>query len=89
MPGDEPASLRKFAGRHAVRHGRASGDGGSCSSRPRTTQPEAAGDVMVYAIVGLAVGDPQTAHAAGFPVLAPRVFASGAFIAVSTMRPAG
>jgi hypothetical protein len=39
----------------------------------------------VYAVVGLAVGDPETAQAAGFPVLAPLVFASGAFIPVSTM----
>jgi len=39
----------------------------------------------VYAVVGLAVGDPETAQAAGFPVLAPLVFASSAFIPVSTM----
>lgn len=39
----------------------------------------------VYALVGLAVGDPETAQAAGFPVLVPLVFASGAFIPVSTM----
>jgi ABC transporter DrrB family efflux protein len=39
----------------------------------------------VYAVVGLAVGDPETAQAAGFPLLAPLVFASGAFIPVTTM----
>jgi len=39
----------------------------------------------VYAVIGLAVGDPETAQAAGFPVLAPLVFASSAFIPVATM----
>jgi ABC-2 type transport system permease protein/oleandomycin transport system permease protein len=39
----------------------------------------------IFAVVGLAVGDPETAQAAAFPVLAPLVFASGAFIPVSTM----
>lgn len=39
----------------------------------------------VYAVVGLAVGDPETAQAAGFPILAPLVFASSAFIPVTTM----
>jgi len=35
--------------------------------------------------VGLAVKDPETAQAAAFPVLAPLVFASSAFVAVSSM----
>lgn len=39
----------------------------------------------IFAVVGLAVGDPETAQAAAFPVLAPLVFASAAFIPVSTM----
>ena len=39
----------------------------------------------VYAVIGLAIGDPETAMAAGFPVLAPLVFASSAFVPVSTM----
>jgi ABC transporter DrrB family efflux protein len=39
----------------------------------------------VFATVGLAVGDPETAQAAAFPVLAPLVFASSAFVPVSSM----
>jgi oleandomycin transport system permease protein len=39
----------------------------------------------VFALVGLAVGDPETAQAAAFPVLAPLAFASSAFVAVSSM----
>lgn len=39
----------------------------------------------VYAVVGLVIGDPETAMAAGFPILAPLVFASAAFIPVDTM----
>lgn len=39
----------------------------------------------VFADVGLAVGDPETAQAAAFPVLVPLVFASAAFIPVHTM----
>lgn len=39
----------------------------------------------ICAVVGLAVGDPETAQAAAFPVLMPLVFASSAFIPVSTM----
>src|SRR5438128_318345 len=39
----------------------------------------------VFALVGLAVGDPETAQAAAFPVLAPLVFASSAFVKVSSM----
>ena len=39
----------------------------------------------VFATVGLAVGDPETAQAAAFPVLAPLVFASSVFVSVSTM----
>jgi ABC transporter DrrB family efflux protein len=39
----------------------------------------------VFATVGLAVKDPETAQAAAFPVLAPLVFASSAFVAVSSM----
>jgi len=39
----------------------------------------------IFATVGLATGDPETAQAAAFPVMAPLVFASSAFIPVSTM----
>jgi len=39
----------------------------------------------VFATVGLAVGDPETAQAAAFPVLAPLVFASSAFVRVDQM----
>jgi ABC-2 type transport system permease protein/oleandomycin transport system permease protein len=39
----------------------------------------------VFATVGLAVGDPETAQAAAFPVLAPLVFASSAFVQVESM----
>ena len=39
----------------------------------------------VFAAVGLAVGDPETAQAAAFPVLAPLVFASTAFVPVESM----
>jgi ABC transporter DrrB family efflux protein len=39
----------------------------------------------IFATVGLAVGDPETAQAAAFPVLAPLVFASSAFVSVDTM----
>jgi ABC-2 type transport system permease protein/oleandomycin transport system permease protein len=39
----------------------------------------------VFATVGLAVGDPETAQAAAFPVLAPLVFASSVFVPVSSM----
>ena len=39
----------------------------------------------VFATVGLAVGDPETAQAAAFPALAPLVFASSAFVPVASM----
>jgi ABC transporter DrrB family efflux protein len=39
----------------------------------------------IFATVGLAVGDPETAQAASFPVLGPLVFASSAFIPVDSM----
>jgi ABC-type multidrug transport system permease subunit len=39
----------------------------------------------IFAIVGLAVGDPETAQAAAFPVLAPLVFASTAFVPAEQM----
>jgi ABC-2 type transport system permease protein/oleandomycin transport system permease protein len=39
----------------------------------------------VFATVGLAVGDPESAQAAAFPVMAPLVFASSAFVPVSSM----
>jgi ABC transporter DrrB family efflux protein len=39
----------------------------------------------IFAFVGLAVGDPETAQAASFPVLAPLVFASSAFVPVQNM----
>jgi len=39
----------------------------------------------VFAFVGLSVKDPETAQAASFPLLAPLIFASSAFVPVSTM----
>jgi ABC transporter DrrB family efflux protein len=39
----------------------------------------------IFATVGLAVGDPETAQAAAFPLLAPLVFASSLFVPVETM----
>ncbi len=39
----------------------------------------------IFATIGLAVRDPETAQAASFPVLAPLVFASSAFVPVETM----
>ena len=39
----------------------------------------------IFATVGLAVGDPETAQAAAFPVLAPLVFASSAFVPTTSM----
>jgi ABC transporter DrrB family efflux protein len=39
----------------------------------------------IFATVGLAVGDPESAQAASFPVIAPLVFASSAFVPVGTM----
>ena len=39
----------------------------------------------VFATVGLLVGDPESAQAAAFPVMAPLVFASSAFVPVESM----
>jgi ABC-type multidrug transport system permease subunit len=39
----------------------------------------------VFSTVGLAVGDPESAQAAAFPVMAPMVFASSAFVPVASM----
>ena len=39
----------------------------------------------IFATVGLTVGEPETAQAASFPVMAPLVFASSAFVPPSTM----
>jgi ABC transporter DrrB family efflux protein len=39
----------------------------------------------VFATVGLIVGDPETAQAAAFPIMAPLVFASSAFVPVDSM----
>ena len=39
----------------------------------------------IFATVGLAVGDPESAQAAAFPVMAPLVFASSVFVPVTTM----
>ena len=39
----------------------------------------------IFATVGLWVGDPETAQAAAFPILAPLVFASTAFVSSATM----
>jgi len=41
--------------------------------------------LWVFVTVGLAVGDPESAQAASFPVIAPLVFASSALVPVSTM----
>ncbi len=39
----------------------------------------------VFAIIGLAVAEPEAAQAAAFPVLVPLVFASSAFVPIDTM----
>jgi ABC transporter DrrB family efflux protein len=39
----------------------------------------------IFATVGLTVGDPETAQAAAFPVMAPLVFASSVFVPVDSM----
>jgi ABC-2 type transport system permease protein len=39
----------------------------------------------IFATVGLVVKDPETAQAAAFPILAPLVFASNAFVPVESM----
>jgi ABC transporter DrrB family efflux protein len=39
----------------------------------------------IFATVGLLVGDPESAQAAAFPIIAPLVFASSAFVPVSSM----
>jgi ABC transporter DrrB family efflux protein len=39
----------------------------------------------VFATIGLAVGDPESAQAAAFPLMAPLVFASSAFVPVESM----
>jgi ABC transporter DrrB family efflux protein len=39
----------------------------------------------IFATLGLAVGDPEAAQAAAFPVLAPLVFASSAFVSIQSM----
>jgi ABC transporter DrrB family efflux protein len=39
----------------------------------------------IFAALGLALGDPETAQAAAFPVMAPLVFASTAFVQASNM----
>jgi ABC-2 type transport system permease protein/oleandomycin transport system permease protein len=39
----------------------------------------------IFATVGLAVRDPEAAQAASFPVLAPLIFASAAFVPIATM----
>jgi ABC-2 type transport system permease protein/oleandomycin transport system permease protein len=39
----------------------------------------------IFAIVGLSARDAETAQAASFPILAPLVFASSAFVAVASM----
>ncbi|MGH2829283.1 MAG: ABC transporter permease [Actinomycetota bacterium] len=39
----------------------------------------------IFAAMGLAVGDPETAQAAAFPLMAPLVFASSAFVPVQSM----
>lgn len=39
----------------------------------------------IFAFVGMVVGDAETAQAASFPILAPLVFASSAFVPLATM----
>jgi len=39
----------------------------------------------VFATVGIVVGDPEAAQAAAFPIMAPLVFASSAFVPVESM----
>lgn len=39
----------------------------------------------IFAAMGLALGDPETAQAAAFPLMAPLVFASSAFVPVQSM----
>lgn len=39
----------------------------------------------VFATVGIVVGDPESAQAASFPIMAPMVFASTAFVPLATM----
>jgi ABC-2 type transport system permease protein/oleandomycin transport system permease protein len=39
----------------------------------------------IFATIGILVGDPETAQAASFPILAPLIFASAAFVPVATM----
>jgi ABC transporter DrrB family efflux protein len=39
----------------------------------------------IFATIGLTVGDPETAQAAAFPMIAPLVFASSAFVPVASM----
>lgn len=41
----------------------------------------------IFATVGLAVRDPETAQAAAFPIIAPLVFASSAFVPLASIRP--
>ncbi len=38
-----------------------------------------------FALIGMAVKDPETAQAAAFPIMAPLVFASSVFVPVATM----
>jgi ABC-2 type transport system permease protein/oleandomycin transport system permease protein len=39
----------------------------------------------IFATIGILVADPEAAQAASFPILAPLIFASAAFVPVSTM----
>ena len=39
----------------------------------------------IFATIGLVLGDPESAQAAAFPIMAPLVFASSAFVPVATM----
>jgi ABC-2 type transport system permease protein/oleandomycin transport system permease protein len=41
--------------------------------------------LWIFTTVGLALGNPESAQAASFPVIAPLVFASSAFVPVATM----
>jgi len=65
---------------------RAESGAGSAGSGQAGRRARRRGAAWVFATVGLAVGDPETAQAAAFPVMAPLVFASSAFVPVAVRR---
>ena len=58
---------------------------GPASARSRSSLAFSYSLSWVFAIVGLTVKDAETAQAVSFPILAPLVFASSAFVPVATM----